>query len=173
MSEPRAVGSDWERDVETVRETIEAHHVRIYKDEGRGGFRLPHDDQACEVDDGLLALESLLHEHAALREERDRLAAERDGREWLCDKCNMVYPASSLRFGVMCIVCPDEDCQGDIAPRASTELRRALAANQRLREALADCLRHLDFEAADDDQYAEGARNVARAALAETTEPTT
>jgi hypothetical protein len=39
--------------------------------------------------------------------------------------------------------------------------------NARLREALADCLRHLDFEAGDDDQYATGARNKARAALSE------
>lgn len=36
---------------------------------------------------------------------------------------------------------------------------------QASQEALRDCLRHLDFEAGDDDQYATGARMKARRAL--------
>ena len=63
--------------------------------------------------------------------------------------------------------------EGDLANvkwlmNARLEREDALhAENARLREALADCLRHLDFEAGDDDQWATGARNRARALLAE------
>ena len=62
-----------------------------------------------------------------------------------------------------------ESLRAEVASLEATErdVEWFCTENARLREALADCLRHLDFEAGDDDQYATGARNRARALLAE------
>lgn len=40
--------------------------------------------------------------------------------EWLCIKCNYVYPGPP-QPGVMCLICPR--CGGDCGPRLSMELR--------------------------------------------------
>lgn len=70
--------------------------------------------------------------------EVDRLRAELDElrgevREWLCAKCNMVYPGPPGK-GVSGILC--RTCGGLTGPRNGTELRRARAREKRMRAAL-------------------------------------
>lgn len=56
-------------------------------------------------------------------------------REWLCVKCNTVYPGPP-QHGVMCVVCPN--CDGDCAPREVMLRRRAEEERDRLASQVTD-----------------------------------
>lgn len=63
--------------------------------------------------------EKIKNELVRLRAENAELRAE--VREWLCTKCNMVYPGPPQE-GIMCVLCPK--CGGTTAPRLTVELAR-------------------------------------------------
>ena len=54
-------------------------------------------------------------------------------REWLCVKCNTVFPGPPQE-SVMCVVCPL--CEGTTAPRTTIERRKSESSRDRLAKAL-------------------------------------
>ena len=130
-----------------------------------------------------MSMESLARLEARLRTAEADLAASKFGeREWHDKALEQTTELDALRSSIQDLLekwwaeaaravplatnAATESIR-QAALRCAAELEALLAGNARLREALADCLRHLDFEAGDDDQYATGARNKARAALSE------
>ena len=63
----------------------------------------------------------------------DTLRAE--VREWLCNKCNRVYPGPP-QAGFACVQCPK--CSGQTGPRVTMELRAATGELAAARALLAD-----------------------------------
>lgn len=65
----------------------------------------------------------------ALLDEIERL--RREVREWMCYRCNTVYPGPP-QPGIWCVQCPQ--CGGDTAPRGVIERRRLEREVERLQQ---------------------------------------
>ena len=98
--------------------------------------RLEAAERDAEATDDLL--DASITRCDTLRAERDQLAA--DVREWLCVKCNTVYPGPP-QPGFACVQCPR--CGGDTGPRTVMELRVAEVRTNTLAAALREYGRHL------------------------------